>query len=129
MRGILTERRHTKRSEMDNMRWLVSFVQFTCLLRISVSGTAKSHEALYHSRGMKSYLRSASEELEKIQVSPGFCPKRDPSGSVFMICSIALPTRPVPPVTSTTVGIVSSVEWIDLKTAKDDIIDAINNQR
>jgi len=47
-------------------------------------------------------LRSPSEELANIHVSPDFLPNRDPSGSVLIICSMALPTSPVPPVTSTT---------------------------
>ena len=51
-------------------------------------------------------LRSPSEEPAKIQVSPGFLPNLEPSGSVLMMKSMPFPTKPVPPVTSTTSGII-----------------------
>ena len=47
-------------------------------------------------------FRSPSLELAKIQVSPGFFPYREPSGSVLITCSMAFPTSPEPPVTRTT---------------------------
>ena len=47
-------------------------------------------------------FRSPSLELAKIQVSPGFLPKREPSGSVLITCSMAFPTSPEPPVTRIT---------------------------
>jgi hypothetical protein len=55
-------------------------------------------------------FRSPSLELAKIQVSPGFFPNREPSGSVLITCSMALPTSPDPPVTSTTSPEVMIVE-------------------
>lgn len=51
---------------------------------------------------MLTHLRSPSDELANIHDSPGCFPKRDPSGSDSIMCFIACPTRPVPPVTNTT---------------------------
>lgn len=48
------------------------------------------------------HRRSPSAELANTHVSPVFFPKREFAGSVLMIYSMALPTRPVPPVTKTT---------------------------
>jgi len=55
-------------------------------------------------------FRSPSLELAKIQVSPGFFPYREPSGSVLITCSMAFPTSPEPPVTRTTSPVVMIVE-------------------
>lgn len=54
-------------------------------------------------------FRSPSLELAKIQVSPGFFPNREPSGSVLITCSMAFPTSPEPPVTRTTSPVVMIV--------------------
>jgi len=53
---------------------------------------------------MRYNLRSPWEELANIQVSPSLLANLDPLGSVLMMCSIAFPTSPVPPVTSITVA-------------------------
>ena len=90
------------------MRRLVFFVKFSCLLRIPVSDVAKV--SVSFSTRMESDLRSPSEDLANIHVSPDFFPKREPSGSVLTMCSIAFPTSPAPPVTSTTVDIVPSID-------------------
>lgn len=71
---------------MDDMSRLVLFIQTTRLLRISV--IAKS--LIIGRRGFweelaDTDLRSPSEELAKIQVSPGFLPNLEPSGSVLMM--------------------------------------------
>ena len=55
-------------------------------------------------------FRSPSLELAKIQVSPGFFPYREPSGSVLITCSMAFPTSPEPPVTRTTSPVVMIVK-------------------
>ena len=55
-------------------------------------------------------FRSPSLELAKIQVSPGFFPNFDPSGSVLITCSMAFPTSPEPPVTRTTSPVVMIVK-------------------
>ena len=55
-------------------------------------------------------FRSPSLELAKIQVSPGFFPNREPSGSVLITCSMAFPTRPEPPVTRITSPVVMVVK-------------------
>ena len=55
------------------------------------------------------HLRSASDELANIQVSPSRFPNREPSGSVSMICFIAFPTSPVPPVTRTTFDMTEQI--------------------
>lgn len=52
------------------------------------------------------YLKSPSDEEAKIHVSPGFLPKREPSGSLSMTYLMAWPTRPVPPVTRMTEDMV-----------------------
>ena len=69
-------------------------------------------------------LKSPSEELAKIQVSPGFLPNLEPSGSELMMKSMPFPTKPVPPVTSTTSGMVdiglieiNSGGWVTLAKA------------
>ena len=101
---------HTERRKMDDMSRLVLFIQTTRLLRIPVIAKSliiMAKEVFFWKRvGAGTDLRSPSEELAKIQVSPGFLPNLEPSGSVLTIHSMPFPTKPVPPVTSTTSGIV-----------------------
>jgi hypothetical protein len=85
---------------MDNMGGFILFIQFLGLFWIPAiiiperfSGAGASIE--FH-------LRSASFEPANIQVSWSFFPNLDPVGSVSMTCWIALPMRPLPPVTRTT---------------------------
>lgn len=87
------------------MRRLMLFEKFQSLLRIPVVPHDDEPELSAAGR-REQYLRSASRELAKIHFSPGSFPKRDPSGSCSITYSMALPTRPVPPVTSTTAGMV-----------------------
>jgi hypothetical protein len=69
------------------------------------------------------YRRSPSRELAKIQVSPGFLPKREPSGSVSITYLIAWPTRPLPPVTSTILGMLISRGIVDEEVEEDKMRD------
>ena len=66
--------------------------------------------------GGRRYLRSPSKLRAKTHCSPGSRPYFDPSGSVSITCWMALPTRPDPPVTSTTFGIVRS--WLLEKSGR-----------
>ena len=99
-RLIMGER--TERSQMDNMRWLVLLEQLLRLLRISSPASTRppSASTRHINRGSEhAHLKSASLDDAKIQVSPGFLPNLEPSGSVSMTYWMALPTRPEPPVT------------------------------
>lgn len=89
----------TESSKVDDVSRLVFFKQLTGLGGISVGDGMKHVSAAVL---MLTHLRSPSDEPANIHVSPGSFPKRDPSGSDSMMCLIACPTRPVPPVTSTT---------------------------
>lgn len=91
----------TKSSKVNDMGRFVLFKQLTRLCRISVHISSQFAATAWWSAPI--HLRSPSDDLAKIQVSPGLFPKRDPSGSVSITCLMACPTRPLPPVTSTTV--------------------------
>ena len=71
---------------MDDMSRLVLFIQTTRLLRISVN---RKSLIIAKKGGLKEWqetdLRSPSEELANIHVSPGFFPYREPSGSELMM--------------------------------------------
>lgn len=60
--------------------------------------------------GEKLDFRFPSLELTKIQASPGLLPNREPSGSVLIMCSMAFPTRPEPPVTRITSPLVMIIK-------------------
>ena len=101
----------TQGSQMDNMGRFVFLKEFACLLRVSVQrinalGTASTI------RFVASHLRSASEELAKIQVSPDRLPYLEPSGSLLMTYSMPLPTSPVPPVTRITLDMTGDLAVI-----------------
>lgn len=59
-----------------------------------------------HEKSWLSHLKSPSDDDANIHVSPSFLPKRDPAGSVSITYWMALPIRPVPPVTSITSGMM-----------------------
>ena len=75
-------------------------------------GATHQYEHPRQSDGWRGRLdfRSPSLELAKIQVSPGFFPNREPSGSVLITCSMAFPTSPEPPVTRITSPLAMIVE-------------------
>lgn len=89
---------------MDNMGRLVLFKQFASGFDIPRSDSSIRMSTA--TRGKTLDFRSPSLELAKIQVSPGFLPNREPSGSVLITCSMALPTSPEPPVTRITSPLV-----------------------
>ncbi len=79
------------------MGGFVFFEKFGCICFISLSIQQPSINIQHPV--IQTYLRSPSLEPRKNQVSPSCFPKREPSTSVEMTCSIAFPTRPEPPVT------------------------------
>ena len=81
---------------------LVLFEQFLSLFRISARKLVSTTRPFIAFYSPNAHLRSPSLELANTHVSPGFLPKRELAGSVSMMCLIALPTRPVPPVTKIT---------------------------
>jgi len=90
----------TKCGKVNDMRRLVLFKELDSLF--GIANNVYQNIDLSQRGAMCAYRRSPSAELAKIQRSPAFLPKREPSGSVLMTCSIALPTSPVPPVTRIT---------------------------
>src|ERR1700728_4814430 len=110
----------TERCQVNNVRRLVFLEQLTRLFRIS-----KLHDTginkWVNTVGVCAYLRSPSEEPANIQVSLYLLPNLEFSGSELIMCSIALPTRPVPPVTRTTVAI-AVVECKELSRGEATII-------
>ena len=98
---------------MDYMRRFILLEQFTRLFLIPVSFRIGAHriKSAPIPPGVvvgsnNAHLRSPSLELANTQVSPVFFPNLEFSGSVLTTCSMAFPTRPVPPVTRMTVDIV-----------------------
>ena len=90
------------------MSRLVFFKQFASGFGIPGSNPSVTsvHRDQMQREGERLDFRSPSLELAKIQVSPGFLPNREPSGSVLITCSIAFPTSPEPPVTRITSPLV-----------------------
>lgn len=78
-------------------------------------------------RGGRLDFRSPSLELAKIQVSPGFFPNREPSGSVLITFSMALPTSPEPPVTRITSPLVMIVEELQESVVRKGMPGVIGN--
>lgn len=95
----MTDCEHTECGQVYNMGRLVFLEQLLGLFKIPVHTSISLIQAI---RGCLSHLRSPSLEPANTHVSPVFFPKREPAGSVSMMCLMALPTRPVPPVTSIT---------------------------
>ena len=96
---------------MDDMGWFILVEQFTRLFWIP-GPPPPTHNAISSAQSGEgkcvrpTHLRSPSLELAKTQVSSGLLLKRELGGSELITCSMALPTRPVPPVTRMTVDIV-----------------------
>jgi hypothetical protein len=87
---------------MDDMGWLVLFIQLVCSFWVPVEFHLKPGESSKYGN-----LRSPSDELAKIQVSFGSFPYFEPTGSVSIIYCMAFPTSPVPPVTRTTAAAIT----------------------
>jgi len=85
----------TQCSEMNDMGGFIFFEKSSCVCCVSssIQSINIQHQVI------QTYLRSPSLEPTKTQVSPSCFPKREPGSSVEMMCSIAFPTRPEPPVT------------------------------
>jgi hypothetical protein len=103
--GNRSNYRRTERSQVDNMGGLEFLKQLTCLFLISTL-QAQLDQSTVNKLINRAYLRSPWDEPANIQVSLGLLPNLEFAGSVLIICSIALPTRPVPPVTRMTVAMV-----------------------
>jgi hypothetical protein len=91
---------------VNDMRRLMLFEELQGLCGIPVRMSDTNMSPIGPLLRLGEYLRSASRELAKIHFSPGCFPNRDPCGSFSITYSMAFPTRPVPPVTSTTADIV-----------------------
>lgn len=95
----------TDSSKVNDMGRLVLLEKLLGLLKVSTASKHIIHaseiilNAYLHPTA---HLRSPSDDVANIHVSPSFLPKRDPAGSVSITCLIACPMRPVPPVTRIT---------------------------